>query len=63
MGDLEPLLLVIPPGVAHGMKGIGVEPGYLVNCPSEPYVYDNPDEYRIEPHSGEIPYDWAHKDG
>jgi dTDP-4-dehydrorhamnose 3,5-epimerase len=63
MGELNPILLVIPPLVAHGMKGIGTKPGMVVNCTTEPYAYDGPDEYRIDPHGGEIPYDWERKDG
>ncbi len=63
MGEKNPILLVIPPYVLHGMKGIGTEPGYLVNCPTEPYDYKNPDEYRVDPHDNDIPYDWARKDG
>ena len=63
MGDKNPILLVIPPYVLHGMKGIGAEPGYLVNCPTEPYDYKNPDEFRVDPHDNDIPYDWDRKDG
>jgi dTDP-4-dehydrorhamnose 3,5-epimerase len=63
IGDKNPVLLVIPPFVAHGVKAVGNAPGYLVNCPDKPYDYDNPDEHRIDPHDGEIPYDWARKDG
>ena len=63
MGELNPVLLVIPPLVVHGMKAIGTQPGYLVNCPTEPYDYKCPDEYRIDPHGGEIPYNWERKDG
>ncbi len=63
MGELNPILLVIPPLVLHGMKGIGTRPAYLINCPTEPYDYDSPDEYRVSPHSGEVPYDWQLKDG
>ena len=63
MGDRNPILLVIPPLVLHGMKGIGVEPAYLVNSPSEHYVYGDPDEFRVDPKSGEVPYDWSAKDG
>ena len=63
MGEQNPILLVIPPLVLHGMKGIGTEPAYLVNTPSEHYVYDAPDEFRMPPHSPEIPYDWSRKDG
>jgi dTDP-4-dehydrorhamnose 3,5-epimerase len=63
MGERNPILLVIPPLVLHGMKGIGTEPAYLVNTPSERYVYAEPDEFRVSPHSGEVPYDWNRRDG
>ncbi len=63
MGEMNPILLVIPPLVLHGMKGIGTEPAYLVNTPSEHYVYDDPDEFRVPPHGGEVPYNWERQDG
>jgi dTDP-4-dehydrorhamnose 3,5-epimerase len=63
MGELNPLLITIPPGVLHGMKAIGTEPGYVINCPTEPYDHREPDEYRVDPHDNDIPYDWARKDG
>ena len=63
MGEHNPILLVIPVGVLHGMKGIGTEPGYVVNIPTEPYDYKNPDEFRVHPHDNDIPYDWTRKDG
>jgi dTDP-4-dehydrorhamnose 3,5-epimerase len=63
MGEKNPILVTIPPGVVHGMKGIGTEPAMLVNVPTEMYQYDKPDEYRIDPHSKDIPYDWTRKDG
>ena len=63
MGEKNPILVTIPPGVIHGMKGIGTEPAMLVNVPTEMYKYNEPDEFRIDPHSKEIPYDWDRKDG
>jgi dTDP-4-dehydrorhamnose 3,5-epimerase len=57
------MLLVIPPLVLHGMKGVGVEPAYLINTPTEHYVYDQPDEFRVAPDDPSIPYDWSRKDG
>jgi hypothetical protein len=35
----------------------------VINCPTEVYSYVGPDEYRVDPHGGEIPYDWSRKDG
>jgi dTDP-4-dehydrorhamnose 3,5-epimerase len=63
IGELNPMLIVIPPMVVHGVTAVGTEPGFLVNCPTEPYDHANPDEYRIDPHSGVVPYDWKRKDG
>ena len=63
LGEHNPILLVIPNGVLHGMKGVGSEPAYLINVPTEPYKYHEPDEYRVDPHDNDIPYDWSRKDG
>ncbi len=63
MGTLNPMLLVIPPGVMHGFKGISQEMALIVNVPTELYRYDQPDEYRLPAHTDQIPYDWARKDG
>ena len=63
LGDKNPTLLVIPPLVMHGMKGIGVEPAYLVNVPTYHYDYKDPDEHRVPAHDPSIPYDWSRHDG
>jgi len=63
LGEKNPKLLVIPPYVLHGMKGIGTEPAYLVNVPTEAYNYESPDEHRVDPHTGGVPYDWNRVDG
>jgi dTDP-4-dehydrorhamnose 3,5-epimerase len=63
MGEKNPVLITIPPGVLHGMKGIGTEPAMLVNAPTEVYDYAKPDEFRVDPHQNDIPYDWSRKDG
>jgi len=63
MGEQNPVLLQIPPGVVHGMKGIGNGPAYMVNCPTEPYDHDQPDEFRRPPNDPEIPYNWRLKEG
>lgn len=62
IGEHNPMLVQVPPGVCHGWKCIGSEEAIAINCPTEVYDYQKPDEYRIDPQSGEIPYDWARKD-
>jgi dTDP-4-dehydrorhamnose 3,5-epimerase len=63
LGEHNPLVVHIPREVAHGFKAVGLEEAMIVNLVTEPYDYQNPDEFHIDPHSGEIPYDWARKDG
>jgi dTDP-4-dehydrorhamnose 3,5-epimerase len=62
IGTLNPMLVQVPRLVYHGWKCIGDEVALVVNTPTEPYRYDEPDEYRLEPH-GTLPYDWSRKDG
>jgi dTDP-4-dehydrorhamnose 3,5-epimerase len=63
MGEQNPTLLQIPAYVYHGFKCISETEALVINCPTEVYRYQDPDEYRISPHGAEIPYDWARKDG
>lgn len=63
MGIHNPVLVQIPPLVLHGFKCIGETEGIVVNIPTTLYNYKAPDEHRIDPHSKEIPYDWAIKEG
>ncbi len=63
IGEQNPMLLKIPPGVMHGFKGISQEMTLIVNVPTELYNYEHPDEHRLPPHTDQIPYDWARKDG
>jgi dTDP-4-dehydrorhamnose 3,5-epimerase len=63
LGEKNPSVVVIPNGVLHGMKGIGTESAFLLNLTTEPYNHDDPDEFRVPPHDGGIPYDWTRKDG
>ena len=59
MGEQNPILLKIPPFVVHGITTTDGNPVYLINCPTFPYNYATPDEFRIDFKGGEIPYDWG----
>ena len=63
VGEHSPTLVVIPAGVYHGWKCVSEHEAYVINIPSEPYNRSDPDEYRVDPHDGGIPYDWTRKDG
>jgi len=58
IGDCNPTLISIPPGVFHGWKCTSTEESLLVCIPTEPYDYEHPDEYRLPPDTDKIPYDW-----
>lgn len=59
MGERNPILVVIPPYVLHGITPDGDEPCYLINIPTEPYKYNEPDEYRVPFDDPSIGYDWG----
>lgn len=63
LGDHNQMILQIPNLVYHGFKCIGEQEALVVNCTTETYDYDNPDEFRIDPYDNDIPYDWSRKDG
>lgn len=63
LGIHHPILVQIPPGVYHGWMCVSQEEAVVINIPTEAYNYDAPDEYRLDPHQNDIPYDWRRKDG
>ena len=63
IGEHAPLLIEIPNLVYHGFKCVSATEAMVINFTTECYNYKDPDEYRLEPHGGQIPYDWARKDG
>ena len=58
IGEHNPVLVSIPPRVYHGWKCVSQEESIVISIPTEPYNYEEPDEYRLPPDTKEIPYDW-----
>ena len=56
VGNLQPWQLLIPPGVAHGYKVIGLHPAVLVYGTNQ--FYNPEDEGRIPHNDTSIRYDW-----
>jgi dTDP-4-dehydrorhamnose 3,5-epimerase len=54
----EPLLVKIPPLVLHGFTALDCAEARIINVPTLPYRYTNPDEFRYPWNSPEIPYTW-----
>ena len=61
VGDLNYVLVTIPPLVWNGFKGEGTGPALIANCATIPH---DPDEIdRVDPFDNDIPYDWALRHG
>ena len=58
IGEHNPKLIVIPPGVYHGWKCISESESVVVNCPDDLFDYENPDEHRAPYDDPNIPYNW-----
>ena len=56
VGALRPWQILIPPGVGHGYKVVGLEPATLVYVTNR--FYDPADEGRIAHNHPAIHYDW-----
>jgi dTDP-4-dehydrorhamnose 3,5-epimerase len=63
IGEANPMVVQVPPGVYHGIKCIGDQEAIVLNVPDRPYNHDKPDEYRLDPYGPEIPYDWHKVNG
>lgn len=56
LGDLRPALLVVPPGVWHGVQNLGPTQASVLNAVDRAYAYADPDHWRLPPDAPEIPY-------
>lgn len=61
LGDRNHALVLVPPGVYHGLKNIGTNEAMVVNTVSAPYDPVSPDEVRVAPH-GVLDFDWGRTD-
>jgi len=50
-------LVVIPPGLWNGFKGMGSEPAIMADCTD--ITHEEVESVRIDPLRNHIPYDWA----
>ena len=55
-GTVRPALVVVPPGVWHGVQNISSEPSSVLNIVDRAYRYEDPDHWRLPPDTPEIPY-------
>ncbi|MGD8537390.1 MAG: dTDP-4-dehydrorhamnose 3,5-epimerase family protein [Candidatus Aminicenantes bacterium] len=63
LGTHNPLLVQLPAGVYHGWMCVSSDEAIVINVPTEVYNRKDPDEFRLDPHTNDIPYDWRRRDG
>lgn len=61
MGEDNPILLLIPAGVAHGYRTLGEKPAVIIYFTTESYNPDDPDEKRLPFNDPRIGFDWNTK--
>jgi dTDP-4-dehydrorhamnose 3,5-epimerase len=55
-GIARPALVIVPPGVWHGVQNLSGGPGTVLNVVDRAYRYEDPDHWRLPPDTPEIPY-------
>ncbi|MCM3571047.1 dTDP-4-dehydrorhamnose 3,5-epimerase family protein [Neobacillus mesonae] len=61
MGEENPIVLVIPKGVAHGYRVLGEKPAAIIYFTTKSYNPNQPDEKRIPWNDPMIGFDWTTK--
>jgi dTDP-4-dehydrorhamnose 3,5-epimerase len=61
LGESNYNLVIVPPMVWNGFKGIGDKTAIVANCATHPH--DTEEIMRMDPLSPEIPYNWEIKHG
>lgn len=56
LSPARPSLLAVPAWVWHGVQNLSTDVSSFVNMFDRPYDYSDPDEWRLPPDTGEIPY-------
>jgi dTDP-4-dehydrorhamnose 3,5-epimerase len=64
VGTAHPHLIVVPPGIWHGVMNIGPEISLIVNITDKVYEYESPDHWRLDEDTDQIPYSFrkSHRD-
>ncbi|KON88339.1 spore coat protein [Sporosarcina globispora] len=61
MGEENPIMLLIPKGVAHGYRVLGQRPAEVIYFTTESYNSNEPDEKRIPWDDPQIAFNWETK--
>jgi dTDP-4-dehydrorhamnose 3,5-epimerase len=54
-GAVRPVMVIVPPGVWHGLRNESGAPAGYINVTDALYDHADPDNWRLTPHSTDIP--------
>jgi dTDP-4-dehydrorhamnose 3,5-epimerase len=54
IGAMRPLMIVVPPGIWHGLRNESGAPAGYINLTDRLYDYEKPDNWRLTPGAAEI---------
>ena len=57
----RPALLVVPPGIWHGVQAVSDTPAIVINAVDIAYAYEDPDHWRLPLNAPEIPFQFTHR--
>jgi dTDP-4-dehydrorhamnose 3,5-epimerase len=55
-GGVRPALVVVPPGIWHGVQNLRAGESRIVNVTDKAYSYDDPDHWRLPRDTSRIPF-------
>jgi dTDP-4-dehydrorhamnose 3,5-epimerase len=55
IGAIRPVMVIVPPGVWHGLRNESGEPAGYINIVDKLYHHEMPDNWRLTPRATEIP--------
>lgn len=58
IGDWNQKLVQVPPGVYYGLMCLSQTEALVISVTTEPYNYDDPDEFHLDRQTGAISYVW-----
>lgn len=55
IGAIRPVMVIVPPGIWHGLRNESGAPAGYINIIDETYDHKNPDSWRLSPRAADIP--------
>ncbi|MFN8532884.1 MAG: dTDP-4-dehydrorhamnose 3,5-epimerase family protein [Dehalococcoidia bacterium] len=58
IGERNRAIVVVPHGVFHALENLGTDEAVVISMPTQLYIYEDPDKYRLPLKNDVIPFDF-----